>query len=603
MKRESSSEIDADKIVDQLYDIALDPETLDTFISAWNDAGLDAGAARKTIKSIDEFDHSYVAHLKRAETFLARGADADKGPDLTEILSPFENLATFIVDQRMVVVASNDGARDAFGITDGTSLDALPLPSEVMENLGEALERLFRGSSSTDLMLRLDMPDQRGPALFQIRLLPDAAPFSLRHALIVTTQYHWQAALGQILEEVFSLTAAEQGVVRALVEGLDAKTIAAGRGTSEGTVRSQIKSILSKMNARTQSEVIRLVLSLRDVAQPAMGGVSAPAQTLMRAQQGEWLNSEVHKPFKTLALPDGRKMDYHDMGLAAGAPILFSHMGYGIVRWHEPMLRLAIKHGLRVIVPIRAGYGKSDQLDPKADVLAACREDTRHLLAHLGITRLLFVPQGNDLLFAVDMAAHHPELVSEIICICGRPSLLGDRHYAGMGKWHRFFLSTARHSPHLLKFTAKAAVAMAKRVGSIEMLRTMNRGSAADIALLNDPELAPIIIANAELIAGKNTDVSQAFTMELLQTEADWSHLMVRAKAVPTSFINGGDDPAMDIATIAEYRETYPWIEIEVIPDAGQLLIYQHYETVIPKLADAAFRAQSDPKEASPAST
>jgi pimeloyl-ACP methyl ester carboxylesterase len=247
---------------------------------------------------------------------------------------------------------------------------------------------------------------------------------------------------------------------------------------------------------------------------------------------------------------------------------------------------------LRVIVPIRAGYGQSDQLHPKADVLAACRADTCELLAHLGIARLPYVPQGIDLLFAVDLAAQHPELISEIIAICGRPSLFGDRHYSGMGKWHRFFLSTARHAPHLLKFTAKAAVAMAKRIGPMEMFRTMNQRSAADIAMLEDPELVCVLVANAELIAGKNTDVAQAYAMELLQTEADWSHLMIQTKTVPTSFINGANDPATDIATIAEYRVAYPWIEIEVIPDAGQMLIYQHFDKVIPKLAEAASKAQ-----------
>ncbi|WP_298862215.1 LuxR C-terminal-related transcriptional regulator [uncultured Sulfitobacter sp.] len=588
MKTGLPSEIDADKIVDQLYDIALDPKTLDTFIGAWNDAGLDADAARKTIKSIDAFDQAYIAHLERADTFLTRGSNADKGPDLTEIMAPFDSLAAFIVDQHMVVVASNDGAREAFQITDGTALAALPLPPHVKEDLGKSLGDLFTNTGRTDLMLRLDMPEQRGPALFQIRLLPDAAPSSMRHALVVTTQYHWKAALGQILEEVFDLTAAEQGVVRALVEGLDAKTIAAGRGTSEGTVRSQIKSILSKMNARSQSEVIRLVLSLRDVAQPASGDRITSTTKISQRPHGDWLQTEAYKPLKTFILPDGRKLDYHDMGLAGDAPILFSHMGYGMARWHAPMLRLAIKHGLRVIVPIRAGYGQSDPLHPKADVLATCRADTRHLLNHLGIARLPYVPQGNDLLFAVDMAVHHPEFISEIIAICGRPFLPGDRHYAGMGKWHRFFLSTARHAPHLLRFTAKAAIAMSKRVGPVEMFRTMNQRSAADIALLNDPEIVSILIANADLIAGKGTDVSQAYAMELLETEADWSHLMLRAKDVPTSFINGNDDPSTDVVTIAEYRETYPWIEIEIIPEAGQLLIYQHFDTVIPKLADAA---------------
>lgn len=72
-----------------------------------------------------------------------------------------------------------------------------------------------------------------------------------------------------------------------------------------------------------------------------------------------------------------------------------------------------------------------------------------------------------------------------------------------MGKWHRFFLSTARHAPHLLKLTAKAVVSMAKRIDLAEMYRHMNKASATDVALLQDKCVAPVLLANAEIIAGK----------------------------------------------------------------------------------------------------
>lgn len=587
MTRNSKTGIDPDNIVDQLYDIALDPQSLGTFIDAWNDAGLDASAARKTIETIDQFDLAYQAHLKRAETFLARGAEPDDGPDLTATLTPFDNLAAFIVDRDLDVVASNDGARQAFGIEDGGQLDTLHLPEDMQDALHDSLRDVFRTADRPDRLLKLEVTGQRGPALFQIRRLTDTGGHGTEHALVVTTQYHWQAALGATLEEVFNLTTAEQGVVRALVEGQDAKTIAAGRGTSEGTVRSQIKSILGKMNARTQSEVIRLVLSLRDVSQPSEANVVSRAP-LALVNATDWLQAEVWKPFKTLTLPDGRRMDYHDMGPITGAPVLYSHMGYALARWHAPMLKLAFRHGLRVICPIRAGYGQSDNLDPNADVLEATRQDTLHLLEHLGIKRLPYAPQGNDLIFAVDLAAAHPEVISEIIGICARPSLPGDRHYSGMGKWHRFFLSTAKHAPHLLKFTAKAAVTMAKRIGIEEMYRQMNQGSAADMALAQDKEVHTVLLANGALIAGKDTDVAQTIAMELLATETDWSELVERSKDTKTWFVNGGEDPATDTATIAEYRETYPWIDIEVIPNAGQLLVFQHYHTLIPRIAAAA---------------
>lgn len=106
--------------------------------------------------------------------------------------------------------------------------------------------------------------------------------------------------------------------------------------------------------------------------------------------------------------------------------------------------------------------------------------------------------------------------------------------------------------------------------------------------LFKDEAIQLVLTANAELIVGKTTDLEQAYTQEILASEADWSDLMLKCADTKMWFVNGGQDPATDIATIARYRETYPWIDIEVIPDAGQILIYQHYDTLIPRIAAAA---------------
>ena len=80
--------------------------------------------------------------------------------------------------------------------------------------------------------------------------------------------------------------------------------------------------------------------------------------------------------------------------------------------------------------------------------------------------------------------------------------------------------------------------------------------------------------------------------MELLISETNWSDIVLAAKATPTWLVNGAEDPARDIAMIAENREAFPWIDIDVIPNGGQLLIFQHFKKIIPMLAAAANRAR-----------
>lgn len=588
----SKASLDPNQIVDQLYDIALDPGSLDAFIDAWNGAGLDAQSARRTLENIDTFDEAYAAHLKRADTFLNRGAE--ETPALSALLAPFDNLAAVIVDSNLTIVACNDGAARSLGLHEGDPLSAMQANPTSIEIFTETLCDVFASDRKPDRLLKLEIGAKDAQTLFQVRRMSQQRPNGQALALIVTTQYHWQPALGATLKEVFQLTSAEQGVVRALVEGMDAKSIAQERGTSEGTVRSQIKSVLAKMNARSQSEVIRLVLSFRDLTQGDAGAVKLPP-TVPPLTTVDWLDAEVWKPFDVLTRPDGRDMFYADMGPSNGAPVLYSHMGFCAARWSRSMLKYAFRHNLRIICPIRAGYGPSGNLDRRADVIVATREDTMALLAHLGIARLPYLTQSSDLIFAADLAIHHPDVVSEIIGICARPYLPGDMHYASMSKWHRFFLSTAKHAPHLLTFTAKAMMVMGRRLGMVEMFRQIMKESPVDVAMIDSPDIYPVLVAIGDLVSSEHANIAQAYTMELEVAEADWSHLMIGAKATPTWFVNGLEDPSVDATSIAEFREHYPWIEIETIPEGGQFTLYQHHVDLIPRIAAAAKAAASLP--------
>ncbi|EFL89935.1 LuxR C-terminal-related transcriptional regulator [Ahrensia sp. R2A130] len=570
----------------QLYDIALDPGALDTFVDDWNASGRGESSQRATEENVA----ALKAHLLRADKFLDRG-EGSVQTDFTHLLEPFSNVAALVLTSDLRVLVHNDGAQKALGITNDDGLDSLPLDPTMRDEIEKTLRNMLLVTDGPDRILALDIEGYEQPVLFHLRRLPQQADDGQPMLLVVTTQHHWQPALGDALEEVFGLTDAEQGIVRALVAGQTAKTIAAQRGTSAGTVRGQIKSILSKTQAHSQSEIIRLVLSLQDVMGTARKALPT-SDSLPVPEEADWLAEEVSKPFQTLTMPDGRRMDYHDQGPPDGAPVMMSHMGYCLVRWSRPMLKLAYRHRLRLITPMRAGYGFSDNIAMDADVMTVTREDTLFLMDHLGLKNLPYIAHGNDLIFAVDLAGKNPQRISEIVGVCARPPLPGGLHYLAMSKWHRFFLSTAKYSPHLLFFTAKAAVAMAKRIGVEAMFANLNRRSPADMRLLEDPETLIVLLANGRLIAGQKTSIAQAYAMELLQTEADWSQLMIDANATPICSFNGAEDPAEDVSVVAAYRESYPWMNFEVVPDGGQLLMYQHYEKLIPRFAKAAHDAR-----------
>jgi DNA-binding CsgD family transcriptional regulator len=70
---------------------------------------------------------------------------------------------------------------------------------------------------------------------------------------------------GLLLREMFGLTSAETRIATGLLRGLELRDIAAAHKVSEGTVRTQLKSVLSKTGTHRQVELVTLLTSLARV--------------------------------------------------------------------------------------------------------------------------------------------------------------------------------------------------------------------------------------------------------------------------------------------------------------------------------------------------
>lgn len=570
--------IDRDTIVDRIYEIALEPSSLEQFIDLWHDTDI--------AERVADFDTSYKAHLERGGSFLQRGQSAR--PDLTEYLQPYDNLAAFVVMGSLRVEASNSGAQAAFGMKAGDNLDQLSLPVDIRAALIATTQGVLKTSQPSEKILKAELATKGGALLFRIVRIADVLEDGPA-ALIVSTHFHWREKTGALLGSVFQLTGAEQNVVRLLIEGQDTKSIAITRNTSEGTVRGQIKSITSKMNLRSQKDIVRLVMALGEF--PSVAAGEEAVDLAMPGLAKNWLESEVWKPFKTLSARDGRALMYHDMGPPSGDPILFSHMGSCMARWSRSMIGLAFERNLRIICPIRAGYGHSVDLDQNAEPFEAVRQDTIFLLESLGITRLPYAVQGSDFPFAADLIANHPQFVSELIGIGARPCLPGGLNMDGAGRWQRFFVSTARNSPHLVQFASKAVMAMCKRIGPQAMLRQLCKDSPSDLALLETEEMRQVLVANISLMAGKSTNAARAFAREYIAFQEDWSDRVMASRDMRVQIFLAQEDPTIDLGSLPKLQEAYPWMEFEVLSNAGLALIYQKPEKLIPLMAEAAKRA------------
>ena len=85
------------------------------------------------------------------------------------------------------------------------------------------------------------------------------------HAVVLVSDCEKRNGTNRVnLSVAFGLTPAECRVAILLGDGLAPRNIAETIGVTENTVRSQVKSIYSKIGVRRQAELIRFLLGIQN---------------------------------------------------------------------------------------------------------------------------------------------------------------------------------------------------------------------------------------------------------------------------------------------------------------------------------------------------
>ena len=558
------------QIVDRLYDVALDPIRLEALVDLWEGhigpTRLDDGL---TVAPMD--DPEFEVHLDRASIFLDRYEATRVDGAFRSILEDIPRSAAFLANDLSVIVSFNRPAAVAFGLREGAVIADLPFEPDDIETLRGIIYRVASGRADRVVTLRIRSSITGSPVIVRIGPVEGEAERPL--ALVMSTELVWPDGFEDTVQEAFGLTSAEVEIVRGIALGLPVKDIAEARGRSQETVRTQLRSILAKTETHSQSELVRVVLGLMDVASMSTEAVTAVALT------GD-LDPLV---FQEVTSPDGRRLEWIEFGSPTGRPVLFMHMDYGLIRWPVPAERAARLRNLRVIVPVRAGYGRSDLHRRGKDHLAGVTEDYLTVLEYLNVRRCAIIAMGADLRFALSMSQARPDLFTGILGCAAQLPLRTAAQYDRMDKWQRFILANARYAPKVLPFLVKAGFSLARRLGKEKFFAQVNGGSAADLAAFARPDVREAVLVGSEVSMGAKISAHEAFTRECIGSEKDWSHLVQRAQ-VPIFLLQGDQDPQTPVLTIRELMLDFPNVEVRFLPNTGQLLFFAEWPQVLDAL-------------------
>ena len=559
-------------LVEQAYHATLDPLAYDAFMDAWTEFVDDVANRQRAAEADDATNAVVEAHFKRGLELLDRLGRARKVELSSEAIVTNSPTAAMIAEKTGRIVATNALAVQAFRATAGEYLRESGLEEHLLQDISDwALN-----SSGRYLLLQSQADNGERLNLLAARTLlsfgggEEPNDKHREYILISSTNIELSANARLAITEAFKLSKSEVDVADYLVRGLTPAGIATQRSASINTVRTQIKALLKKVDAKNVSDLVRILCGF---AVNLSSGMHAHAFAPL----------EQHTRIHRFRLPDGRQMAVTDQGDENGRPILFFHSMLGGVKLPQTAIETLARKGWRLIAPSRPGYGLSDTsaISDSDELVEQTARDFLIIAENLDLSKAVILGHLQGAIYAQRFAHLFPNRVSNLVFVSYAPHWQPE-YLQKLPRRQRIVARTTRYAPRALRFIARAGVALIDAGRHDKFLTALHKDSPADVRALRRPD---VYKAAHEGLDHTIRNGPWAFCQDCPIVLRDWSSEggLVRA---PISILIGQED---QVAT-RDYAEGYiaevPGAEIKVIEGAGHHLLFSHWQAVLQHLEE-----------------
>nr|WP_305889100.1 LuxR C-terminal-related transcriptional regulator [Parvularcula maris] len=536
------------EIIEASYRCAADPAALDEF--------LERCGARLDEQDLGTQPGLLERQLKSVASLLSRMPDPSPEDEAEAVLRQSRSAAVLINAAGSVSDLNEEGAL-MFGARRGAEARGSWLDPGSEQEYERLLRMLRPGANRAQVVLRITKPSGEA-GMAEGFVAGEAA----QHVLIRALSVEWTGKVAETLSSAFDLTAAEIDVSRMIFEGKAVEEIAAERQSAPRTVRTQLRSIFAKTGMARQLELNRLLNALAARSEQIEGAT------------GRWRDPLGRE--KIVRAPDGRAIALTFMGQADGYPVLLTHGAFTGYMLPEQVQHHAKKCGLNLIVVMRPGFGNSDPLEREGAITAGARS-LKDVCDILNIERCSAIGLMNGLTPIARFASQDPALVEKVLSIGAAVPLkppIGFSHLPGAVKT---MLRLASIGSVATEVAALASLRLVRSKGMAEGIVRMFGHSEPDRRSTSDPRTLSLMAASASMLSAQG---HATFTKDLGLIAADWREDL-RTLQCPVRMLCGEQDPVYPPAKVKAVQKAYPTFEIETVPDAGQLVMYQAGEPLL----------------------
>lgn len=380
-----------------------------------------------------------------------------------------------------------------------------------------------------------------------------------------------------LLRASLGLTPAELRLASLLKDGLSLAEAAPQLGIAVNTARNQLRAIFAKLGVNRQSEMVRHMAELGQLAAFVRGPDVSP-ETPVPAAVGK-LGDIIETTRRFVILPDGRKLAFREYGAGNGKPVFFFHavLSGSLLRDYEA--QMALRCGLRLIVIERPGTGWSTP-DPELS-FESVAEDMAFLADALELKEVLVSGRSSGARFAIATAKRLGTRVPRLLLWASRfnvdpemnrRDLLG-RFYAGM-----------RRTPWYARAALSLLQAKLSRPFLREMIMRSHERSPPDHALLASEQGMLDFMVRQSFEALEITSEGVVDEVRLLDTNQPLDLDELEAELI---IWHGREDGYVDSNEVERRISNLPHAEFRLLENEGHIFSLAAREKVFERLIAA----------------
>lgn len=362
------------ELIGLIYDAALEPKKWAELLDA---LAFELGSATVGAGNKDSDDNLLVLqyHLEKAFTISERLDTSESAKEVTQSIANLLSVPALVLDPNLKVLSHN------------VSFDALSANNPLMHikagllssnsntltfKLKHLMSTLAASNEGQFLTLSVRSAEPNQPTSLLVSKLSSAG-FKDAYLVLVASWQTQNYISEAMLAEMYHLTSAEQRLSLGILRGESLNEIAINNNVSIHTVRTQLKSVFSKVGVNRQSELMRVLVT----------------GSLLNVDNAKAVDSTVKKPpneatvIKMATLNDGRKLAYAEYGDPDGEPVIAFHPTTGSKLQCHPNNEMTRSFGVRLIMIDRPGFGLSSRHENRNFISFA--QDVGELAQSIGL--------------------------------------------------------------------------------------------------------------------------------------------------------------------------------------------------------------------------